>query len=135
MVGRTVKKQIEQAYLEATGRWQGCSWHTQFGSKNLDLCDMSSSQAQLMARATSGEEAEAWREASKWLRQLERDARRAENAATRATKLCEEGKFRAAARSAKRAYELESNYRTSEVWSDFFHLIEKSVAAVESTDT
>lgn len=129
LAGGTVKKQIEQAYLEATGQWRGCSWHTKFGPDELNLCDISCSQAQLMARATCGNEAESWRNASRWLREVERDARRAENAASRAAKLCWEGNFQDAATYGKKAQHLEAKYRADGVWQSFSQLIDAAASA------
>ncbi len=82
----------------------------------LDLKNMRSRQARLMAEATSGKESEAWYAAALYLAQLELDARTAEQLALEAVTLTEHGQWSSALERAESAVQLEAKYRPSETW-------------------
>ena len=107
---------ILQAFLRGRDRWAGCDWPTRFGPTGLNLCELTSSQALLMARATAGAEAAEWRAAAHWLAEVEAAAREAEQEATRAARLAAEGQLTEAAERARSALDLEARYRPPVVW-------------------
>ena len=108
--------EIAPAFLSGKGRWTGCDWPTRFGALGLDLCALTAKQARLMASATAGAEAADWRAAARWLAEVEADAQRAQEAATRAARLAAEGRLAEAAEQARAACDLEGRYRPAAVW-------------------
>lgn len=103
--------------------WQGCDWHTRFGSLKVDLCKLRSQQTRFLSEATSGEESHVWEEATGWLRQVERDAQAAETAASDAVELVKKLEFSMAEMRIAEAVRLEAKYRTSIVWGPLATLI------------
>jgi len=77
-------KEIERAYRQASGKWIGCDWPTEFGKTGLDLNGLKASQVLLLARATSGSERADWDAAATWLTRLEQEAGKAEDEAKQA---------------------------------------------------
>ena len=69
-----------------------------------------------MANATSGDESHAWEQATRYLVEVEVDARNAERAAAQAISLIENGRWREALYEMDIAVKLESKYRESNVW-------------------
>src|SRR5262245_49131093 len=115
MVGLQMRKgrgmdKITRAYADAVGRWIGCDWQTSFGPRQLDLQGLTATHAVMMAQATGGVEAEAWREAARWLLQVEHHAREAEAEARAAVVWAESGDWQRAGAHARRACELEGAY-------------------------
>ncbi len=96
--------------------WQGCDWHTHFGSLSLDLCKLRSQQTRLLSEATSGDESHVWEEATGWLLQIERDAQAAETAAGDAVQWAEKLDLCMAEQRIREAVNLEAKYRTATVW-------------------
>jgi hypothetical protein len=122
--------EITVAFLRGSGRWTGCCWETRFGSANLNLKGLKSSQAALMAGATSGDERTNWLAATRWLDQVEKDARDAEKQAQLAVDLARLGQTDRALAHAERACQLEAQYTTDETWRPLFGAITKQVASV-----
>lgn len=110
-------------YADTCGVWQGCDWHTRFGTLNVDLCRLRSQQTRLLSDATSGEEAQVWEEATGWLRQIEHDAQAAETAAGDAVQWVRELDFNRAEQRMREAVNLEAKYRTAIVWGPLATLI------------
>jgi hypothetical protein len=110
------RDEILRAFLQGCGQWTGCNWPTHFGTTGLDLCQIMSGQARLMARATSGSEAADWRAAAHWLAEVEATALRAEDEAHRAAQLAADGHFADAELHAQTALDLEGRYRSPVVW-------------------
>jgi hypothetical protein len=108
--------EIIVAFLKGFGRWKSCSWPTEFGRRKLDLAGVKSSQAALMAGATSGDERTAWLAAARWLDQVEKDAREAEEEAVLAADLAILGQSERAVAHAKEACRLESQYTADNTW-------------------
>jgi hypothetical protein len=108
--------EILRAFVRGRGRWAGCDWPTRFGTTGLNLCTLTAAQAQLMARATAGDEAADWRAAVCWLREVEADARKAEKEAGRAVCLAADGRLADAVEPARAAMMLEEGYRPAVVW-------------------
>jgi hypothetical protein len=119
---------VEQTFLQTQGKWTGCDWPTAFGETGLDLKGLTSKQAILMARATSGTEAADWREAVLWLRLVEADADAAEAAARRAVGYVARGDLSAALGHAKTAEELEARYHATPVWRGLVAVLETALA-------
>lgn len=107
---------VTRVYESATRQWWGCNWRTEFGSRKLNLCDVRSRQARLMANATSGDESSAWEQATRYLAEVEVDARNAERAAAHAISMVDNGRWRDALSEMDIAVKLESKYRESIVW-------------------
>jgi hypothetical protein len=107
---------IDAVFRESVGRWTGCHWLTQFGSRKLNLKGLKASQAVMIARSTAGEERECWHAAAEWLEQVETDARQSEQEARLAASLASGGQFEQALDHVVRACELEEPYHTGRVW-------------------
>lgn len=123
-------KEISDVYLAAVDRWTGCDWTTNFGSRHLNLHGMNSRQTRLLAEATSGEESSAWGDATRWLDQVQRDAKAAQTAAATAIECLQKDDVSAALSKIKEARQLESRYRQPVVWAPLCVLI--STMAVDS---
>lgn len=108
--------EIITAFLNGCGQWRGCCWPTQLGEGRLNLQGLRSSQAILMARSTAGKERADWTAATRWLEQVERDAREAQEHAELAADLAIFGQLDQACELALRACQLESQYRTPTAW-------------------
>jgi hypothetical protein len=119
-------QEISDVYLAAVDRWRGCDWATNFGPQRLNLQGMNSKQTRLLAEATSGEESNAWGEATRWLEQVERDANAAQSAANTAIELLETDDLPVALSKVKEACQLESKYRQPVVWTPLCKLISKA---------
>ena len=107
---------IERLYADAKGRWWGCNWLSEFGPQHLSLCDMRAYQANLMAEATSGEEAAAWKQATSFLKRIEADAHDAERHATKAVSFVRACDFAKAMTEINAAAALETRHRKCVVW-------------------
>jgi hypothetical protein len=114
----------ERAFLQASGKWGGCDWPVQFGKLGLNLRGLESRHADLMARATSGEESTEWRRAAKWLARIEQDARQAEDYARAAVELTDK-QLDEAVRSAEQACYLEAKYHDHLVWQPLRDLLDR----------
>lgn len=117
--------EIISTYEQARGKWTGCHWPTQFGNRGLNLQDLKSSQAALVARSTAGRESADWKAAMHWLEQVERDAREAETQAEIAANLASHGRIEQAFEHVQRACALETNYNGTRVWEP----LQKVIAA------
>jgi hypothetical protein len=124
---------IVSALAAASGKWTGCDWSTQFGRSRLDLRDLHSSQATLMAQATAGGEAADWRDAVTWLKRVEQDASQAESEAQSAARLARSGKLRDALQCADRACAIEARYRKPLTWRPLRDAMEVALSKVERT--
>lgn len=113
------------AYLSGHGQWKGCHWRTSFGPTGLDLNGFASSQALVLARATSGEESSQWKAAATWLKQLESDAQEAEKLASRAMAAIAANRAIAARELARQAVILEQAHHQESVWQPLLDAIEK----------
>jgi len=111
---------LDESYLrlyeQLAGRWKGCDWPTNFGTARLDLAGVTSRQAALLARATSGQEAIDWHGAAEWLAKIEADAEAANQAAWLAQKEASAGHFSEALDHVQRACDLEGPYHATAVW-------------------
>jgi hypothetical protein len=103
-------------YEQLKGRWRGCDWPTRFGTAGLDLAGVTSRQAALLARATSGREAVDWHGAAEWLAKIEADAEAANQAAWQAQQEASAGHLSEALGHAQRACDLERLYHAEAVW-------------------
>jgi hypothetical protein len=126
---RQLLEAVERAYTRARNAWTGCDWPTSFGDTGLDLSGVTSHQALLMARATSGLEAADWREAVHWLRLVEADAEAAEEAARWAVEHTAHGDLPAARRDAQAACDLEARYHPLPVWGELNNLLDEACPA------
>lgn len=122
--------EIITAFLKGLGRWKNCSWPTEFGKRKLELAGVKSSQAALMAGATSGDERTTWLAATRWLDQVESDARKAEELAELAADLAILGQSERALALAEQACSLESKYTTDNTWRPLVAAILKQLGAV-----
>lgn len=107
---------VVQLHARATTQWWGCNWRTQYGPRKLNLIDVRSRQARLIADATSGGESSAWDAASTYLRNVEMDAAAAEVAAAEAVSLVRRGLWESALAFSDSAVALETKYRQSVTW-------------------
>jgi hypothetical protein len=107
---------IITAFLQGFGKWTGCTWATRFGAGGINLVGLKSSQARLMARSTAGAERADWTAATRWLEEVERDAKEAEEEACLAADLAILGQLESAAGHMQRACSLESKYGGERVW-------------------
>ena len=98
------------------GRWVGCDWPTEFGPGRLNLQSMTADQAALLVRATGGWESSQWREAARFLAQVESDAKAARRAAAIARDHALAGQLHDALAHAQRACELERRYHAYSGW-------------------
>lgn len=103
-------------FEQLAGRWVGCDWHTEFGPGRLNLQAMTAEQAALLGRATAGGESVQWREAARFLGQVESDAKAARRAAELALEHAVAGQLRSALEHAHRACELERRYHAIPGW-------------------
>src|SRR5437764_959674 len=101
---------VRDAYFQAAGTWTGCNWPTSFGAGGIDLNGLKAAQATLLARATSGAEQADWLAASRWLAQVEKEAKEAEEQARTALVRAEAGRWEEAVVYARRACALASTY-------------------------
>jgi len=120
---------IRSAYRSAASLWRGCDSPSRSGGAGLNPQGLSSTQAIILARATSGAESAGWRAAARWLKQIEEVARMAMQEAEQAVELAEAGQFEAALAHASRAAALEATYRPPVVWRPFVDALEAVVLA------
>ncbi len=123
MDNHEVTRQVTDGYLAAAESWQGCDWTTSFGPRGLDLRGLKAKQTRLLVEATSGEESDAWAAATRWLEQVEGDARNARSAASSAVERFAKQQWAAALARANAACELESQYHAQLVWGPLRDLI------------
>ncbi|MCC9602174.1 hypothetical protein LOC67_16575 [Stieleria sp. JC731] len=95
--------------------WTGCDWETEFGPLKLNLQGVRSRQAMLAASATRGQEAEQWKNAAIWLKDLEEDARRATELWHQATQAELDGRLDQALKLRCAAEAIERKYPRNEV--------------------
>jgi hypothetical protein len=122
--------EIIRTYWRTVGAWMGCDWPVRFGNLGLNLDGLKSTQAALMAGATSGAEAAEWRRAANWLTQIEQDARQAEMCARAAVDLAARQSWPEALESADHACRIEARYHDHLVWQRL-----RDAIATESSDT
>lgn len=120
--------EIDSAFQAASGRWRGCDFVTEFGVSKINLKDLRSSQALLLARATSGQERMDWHAAVTWLEVVERDAAAAEAEARHAVDLARAGLLVEALEHASAACEIEQKHHQRLVWRPIQQLIELACA-------
>jgi hypothetical protein len=108
--------EIEWTYRQATGRWTGCDWMTDFGPAHLNLQGLAAFHAMLLARATAGSEQTSWKAAVGWLQEIEQQARLAEEAAQQAVAQANAGDLRTALAWAQRACAIEAKYHEPLIW-------------------
>jgi hypothetical protein len=118
-----LSQEITCAYLEAAESWRGCDWPMTFGSRRIELGGLKAYQARLLAEATSGEESQAWSEATCWLEQVEQDASDARSEASIALDLLVNQEWATAMRRLDKACALESQYHNRLVWGPLRDLI------------
>jgi hypothetical protein len=99
--------EIARAYTEGTGMWTGCDWPTHFGKAGLDLNGRTVAEAEARRRTTTGDEAENWRLAARWLWLIELHAAQAETHAQLAVQTAGAGDLGKALDHANRAWALE----------------------------
>lgn len=121
--------EIINAFLRGYGRWRTCSWPTEFGKRKLNLEGVKASQAALMARATAGDERTTWLAATRWLDQVEEDARKAEEHAELAADLAILGQVERAMAQVEAACRLESQYTADRTWRPLRAAIAREIGA------
>ena len=84
-----------------------------------------------MANATSGDESHAWEQATRYLLDVEFDAKNAERAAAQAMSLANEGQWRDALLAIEISVKLESKHRQSTVWRSLRNEIAEIQSAAE----
>lgn len=99
--------EIARAYEEGTETWTGCDWPTHFGKSGLDLNGRTVAEAEARRRTASGDEAETWRSAARWLWLVELHAAQAETHAQLAVQAAANGDLGKALDHANRAWALE----------------------------
>lgn len=107
---------LSLAFAQAAGVWVGCDWPTEFGGTSLNLENLSSAHAVLMARATADKEADAWWEASRWLARVEQEALEAEREALAAVQAGKANQWVAALTHARGACDIEARYHNELIW-------------------
>lgn len=121
--GYDLAREARSAYLDAAELWRGCDWPTSFGCRGMDLAGLKARQTRLLAEATSGEESQAWAEATYWLERIEQDARDARAAASLAIDQLDQQQWESALVQINEACTLESQYHTQLVWGPLRNLI------------
>jgi hypothetical protein len=114
---------ITAAFLQGLGKWTGCYWTTRFGSAGFNLQGLKSSQTVLLARSTAGSERAEWTAATRWLEEVERDARKAEEEACLAVDLAVFEEWERALAHAQQACDLEAKYNGGLVWQPLRNVI------------
>ncbi len=99
--------EILRIYEEAAGTWSGCDWPTAFGGRGLNLEGWTADEAEAHVSQVDEEDQEAWTEAARWLKEIERRADEAEAEAEMAIRTVAAGNWAAAADHARRAWNLE----------------------------
>lgn len=122
-IQQPTRESIMKIHAMATAQWWGCNWHTQYGPRKLNLFEVRSRQARLIADATSGDESRAWDVASEYLRNVEADAAAAEVAAAEAIAMIGQEQWNAALSAIESAVALETKYRDSLTWSPLRNVI------------
>lgn len=118
---------IEAAFDTAKKRWITCDWFTEFGVAQLDLRGLTALQTERLAKATSGVESQQWQAAATWLRQVERDAAAATQAAFDACEAWAAGHVVLAKRKIDFACEIEAAWHKELVWGPLRRLIYESM--------
>lgn len=120
---------LTDLYDRLKGQWAGCDWPTEFGPARLNLQSMTAEQAALLGRATGGWESIRWREAGRFLAQVEADAKAARRAAELARDHAIAGRLSDALTHVERACELERRYHATSVWEQLEAAIRRNLAA------
>jgi hypothetical protein len=121
-------------YERLQGCWTGCDWPTEFGAARLNLQSMTAEQAALLGRATCGLESTQWREAARFLAQIEADAKAAQRAAEVARDHAIASQLHDALSHAQRACDLERRSHALVGWEPLEMAIRQMLAdSVEST--
>jgi hypothetical protein len=123
---------LTNLYDRLKGRWVGCDWPTEFGPSRLNLQSMTADQAALLGRATCGSESIQWREAARFLAQIESDAKAARRAAELACHHAVAGRPADALAHAHRACDLERRYHSLSTWEPLEEAIRKRLVAIDS---
>ena len=126
---KTETNQVSRCFSEAAGVWTGCDWQTEFGFAHFNLQNLNSSHAILMARATAGNEEDAWWEASRWLARVEQEALEAERHARLALHAAEAKQWVTALIHARQACDIESRYHEQLIWQPLCEAVEKALKA------
>lgn len=108
--------QLRDILQSARCRWLGCQWRTAFGPRRLNLMNVRSQHARIIAEATPGEESTAWYEAYQYLLSVENDARLATTAACEAVELANAERYGEALAQIERAVSLERLHREPTTW-------------------
>jgi hypothetical protein len=108
---------VTKTFAVASGGWTGCDWTTKYGEFELNLKGLRARQTRVLSEATSGLESECWENASRWLAQVEKDARAAESAAKQAVQHVETQEMEAAVQFIQMAISLEAKYRSAKTWA------------------
>ena len=130
---RNTFSRIEATFVELDNKWTGCDWDTEFGSAGLNLRGLTANRANVLANATSGEEANAWSDAKYWLVNVENDAAKAKSLAAEAvTQYCKQS-WDVALELIERACTIESAHHTKLIWQPLRDLIALPVEQVDCT--
>lgn len=119
--------ELRQAAEAAKKAWTGCSWPTEFGSRQLNLAGLCSRQASLAAKATRGDEAACWREAAAWLAQMEMDAAEAAKRAELAVHAAAAGDLAKASQWFEQAARIAAPYPCGEGYQKCCRLCDQQV--------
>ena len=90
--------------------WHGCDWPTRFGPRRLDLKGVKSRSAEMMSRATRGQESQDWAEATVWLKRVEADAQVAFGLIANSIEYLRQGRFCEAKMALVEAADLETKH-------------------------
>ncbi|MDA1232783.1 MAG: hypothetical protein O2856_18600 [Planctomycetota bacterium] len=116
---------ICNAFEMAVDRWVTCDWPTEFGLLKLNLQNLRSFQLARLAQATSGQESQEWRRASKWVRKIEDDATKAQDLATLARDAIFQQDQLGAIDFAERAVQIELAWHSEPVWGNLLRAIQE----------
>ena len=116
-------QRVTDGYVAAADAWRGCEWTTSFGPRRLDLRGLKARQTRLVAEATSGEEAEAWAAATRWLEMVEQRAREARSHAAAAVEHVARREWAQARMRMAQACALEAQFHEIRVWGPLHDLI------------
>ncbi|MGB7346595.1 MAG: hypothetical protein WBD20_20405 [Pirellulaceae bacterium] len=119
---------MKQLIQVAKDHWRGCDWSTQFGPRKLDLAGIRSRQASLAAKATRGDEAICWKEAVRWLTEVEQDAVHASEFADQAFAEAKNGCWTSASNLFLQAEQLEAKYGKSSGYSEVREAFQRWIA-------
>jgi len=122
---------VIQSYDAAHDQWLICDWPTEFGTLKLNLMGLRSFQAERLAYATSGKESSEWQKAANWLRNVEADAREAQELATQARDASLRNDHLHAIDLIKQACQIEATWHQTLVWESLFKALQVEMQSTQ----